>query len=135
MTGHMEGGRIIPRCTPCRSADRHRLATATPEIRQAERKRGRDKYYRLYAGTSHYNPELSNNRWIVRHPVEHRAHVAVYRAVKSGALIREPCEVCGDPKSEGHHDDYSKPLEVRWLCRKHHAEIHRLDYTPVLSSN
>lgn len=40
------------------------------------------------------------------------------------ALERKPCEVCGAAKAEAHHDDYSKPLDVRWLCKRHHAEVH-----------
>ena len=46
--------------------------------------------------------------------------------IRSGKLIRQPCEVCGtNEKVEAHHDDYTKPLEVRWLCKKHHAEHHK----------
>jgi hypothetical protein len=59
-----------------------------------------------------------------RHPVQEAARAAVYNAVKRGSLVRLPCEVCGEPKSQGHHDDYSKPLSVRWLCRTHHDEHH-----------
>jgi hypothetical protein len=40
-------------------------------------------------------------------------------------LARQPCSVCGAMKVEAHHTDYSKPLEVVWLCKKHHAEAHR----------
>ncbi len=39
------------------------------------------------------------------------------------SLDRQPCW-CGEP-GEAHHPDYGKPLNVIWLCRKHHAEIHR----------
>jgi hypothetical protein len=46
-------------------------------------------------------------------------------AVKIGKIKRKPCEVCGDPNSQAHHDDYDKPLEVRWLCQSHHNEAHR----------
>lgn len=48
-------------------------------------------------------------------------------AVRYGKLLRQPCEVCGEAKTEGHHSDYSKPLDVRWLCRLHHIELHRGD--------
>ena len=49
------------------------------------------------------------------------------RYIKSGILIKQPCEVCGVmEKVEAHHDDYTKPMDVRWLCRSHHAEHHRL---------
>jgi hypothetical protein len=58
------------------------------------------------------------------HPTHVAARKAVQQAVKRGDLVRLPCEVCGSPKSAGHHDDYSKPLEVRWLCRTHHDELH-----------
>jgi hypothetical protein len=46
--------------------------------------------------------------------------------LKRGKLTRQPCEVCG-AVAQMHHDDYSKPLEVRWLCRGHHLEHHRAE--------
>ena len=46
------------------------------------------------------------------------------RAVKEGRLQRLPCEVCSNPTTEGHHDDYERPLEVRWLCKRHHEDEH-----------
>jgi len=45
--------------------------------------------------------------------------------IRKGEIKRLPCEMCGNPKSQGHHSDYSKPLEIKWLCRKHHSELHR----------
>lgn len=52
-----------------------------------------------------------------------RAYAHVY--LKRGKLKRQPCEVCGSA-AQMHHDDYSRPLEVRWLCRFHHLELHHL---------
>ena len=40
-------------------------------------------------------------------------------------MVKKPCEICGATKVDAHHDDYTKPSEVRWLCRKHHNEHHR----------
>lgn len=44
--------------------------------------------------------------------------------LKRGKIIKLPCNICGDIKSQAHHDDYSKPLDVTWLCRTHHLELH-----------
>lgn len=49
---------------------------------------------------------------------------ALNYAIRKGKLTRQPCEECGAEKAEGHHDDYAKPLEVRWLCRTHHRQHH-----------
>jgi hypothetical protein len=54
----------------------------------------------------------------------HKARHLARQAIRRGDLVRMPCEVCGMVKSEAHHDDYSKPLDVRWLCRTHHTEWH-----------
>lgn len=45
--------------------------------------------------------------------------------LRRGLLKKEPCIECGSPDSEMHHEDYNKPLEVIWLCRKHHLKRHR----------
>ena len=63
-------------------------------------------------------------RYRDKNPEKHRAHLAMRNAIRSGILVRKPCEVCGSNKTEGHHDDYSSPLSVRWLCKKHHLEAH-----------
>ena len=62
-----------------------------------------------------------------------RINQLVLKAISKGVLIPEPCEVCGifgkDEKGKrmvhAHHDNYNKPLEVRWLCQKHHMEWHK----------
>jgi hypothetical protein len=54
-----------------------------------------------------------------------KARKAAQRAVALGTLVREPCEVCSTEEVDAHHEDYSKPLEVRWLCRAHHHDVHR----------
>jgi hypothetical protein len=62
--------------------------------------------------------------WRRANPEKYLAHIAVQRALGSGEIVKGVCEVCGDPAVDGHHDDYSKPLEVRWLCRQHHTRLH-----------
>lgn len=63
-------------------------------------------------------------RWRKRNPEKARAHQRVKQALRAGRLVKQPCKVCGAP-AEGHHPDYSKPLLLVWLCRRHHREAHR----------
>jgi hypothetical protein len=42
-------------------------------------------------------------------------------------MKRGPCIDCGKPGEHGHHENYSKPLDVVWFCRAHHIEHHRLE--------
>lgn len=59
-----------------------------------------------------------------RHKDQARAHMLLNKAVASGEINRAPCEVCGSLNTDGHHSDYSKPLQVTWLCHIHHMERH-----------
>lgn len=60
-------------------------------------------------------------------PERKAANTAVGNAVRDGLLTKLPCWICGELDVQGHHPDYDSPLDVVWLCTKHHAEIHR-DY-------
>ena len=62
-----------------------------------------------------------------RYPMKYASRVITGNAIRDGKLIREAsCSCCGSTtKIEGHHDDYTKPLEVRWLCEKCHKQWHR----------
>lgn len=51
-----------------------------------------------------------------------KARAMAQNAAASGKIEKTPCIICGNPKVEAHHHDYSKPLEVTWYCFKHHRE-------------
>lgn len=60
-----------------------------------------------------------------RFPKKYAAHVLVNNHLRDGKLEKGPCEICGAEKSVAHHDDYDKPLQVRWLCQVHHKAWHK----------
>lgn len=64
----------------------------------------------------------SLKRHKAKYPERAAARQAVGNALRSGKLVRCNCEVCGDVRAQAHHEDYAKPLDVRWLCFKCHRE-------------
>ena len=50
---------------------------------------------------------------------------SVWKAIRDGSLVKQPCARCGNPKAVAHHEDYDKPLGVIWLCGKCHSARHR----------
>ena len=63
-------------------------------------------------------------KYIKKYPLKDKARRMARDAVKNGLLVRKSCQVCGEKRVDGHHPDYSKPLEVLWLCKVHHNDIH-----------
>jgi transposase-like protein len=60
-----------------------------------------------------------------KYPNKYKAHILVNNALQNKKLLKEPCENCGDEdNTHGHHDDYLKPLNVRWLCPGCHSQWH-----------
>lgn len=51
-----------------------------------------------------------------------RAYANTY--LKRGLIQRQPCSKCGADNAEKHHDNYDKPLEIKWLCRSCHLQHH-----------
>lgn len=63
-------------------------------------------------------------KYIEHNPIKRKAHTAVRKALLSGELVKQPCIICSDLNSHGHHEDYDRPLDVTWLCDKHHKARH-----------
>lgn len=66
----------------------------------------------------------SQRNWNRANPLARRAHYLVAAAIKKGQIVLWPCEECGDPKVDCHHDDPADALTIRCLCRKHHRRWH-----------
>lgn len=69
----------------------------------------------------------SNQKYRNENPLRYKANTAISNAIRDGRIIRpRECSKCGEGcKPHGHHDDYNKTLEVRWLCVKCHNEFHK----------
>jgi hypothetical protein len=46
-------------------------------------------------------------------------------AILYGKIKRKNCEVCGCDETQGHHENYNRPLDINWLCRSCHTELHK----------
>jgi hypothetical protein len=88
-----------------------------------ERVNARKEYAKTEAGKKSHAKALINYR--EKHTDRYFAHQVFSNAIKDGKVEKLPCFICGDNKVEGHHPDYSRPLDVVWLCNKHHREAHK----------
>lgn len=80
-------------------------------------------------------PDWKNS---ARTPLQAMCYNAYRFALRYGLLVKEPCEICGSTeKIEGHHEDHTRPLEVKWLCHNHHSSHHgkTLVRTPEMIEN
>ena len=62
--------------------------------------------------------------WRIRNLEKVKAHRAVFIEIRAKRLIPENC-FCGNI-GQAHHDDYSKPLQIKWFCKNHHVEEDRV---------
>jgi hypothetical protein len=68
------------------------------------------------------------------HPERRYAQRALSNALRDGKVSKLNCFICGLEKVEGHHPDYSKPLEVVWLCTEHHKQTHAMELTSRIAA-
>ena len=59
-----------------------------------------------------------------QHYFQWLASYKLYFAIRAGKIKKDICIICGNSKVHGHHPDYTKPLEVIWLCPLHHKQLH-----------
>ena len=124
----------LNKCIDCVKArvGKHREANLE-KIRAYDKKRANDpnrvmarkEYAQSEQGKLSHKKSLINYR--EKFPMKYAAHVIFGNAIKNKKIVRGfICSKCSsDKKIEGHHDDYTKPLEVRWLCESCHKEWHR----------
>lgn len=77
---------------------------------------------------------LKIKKWRYSNIEKWKAHKLVYTNIRNRNLKKDPCVICGNEKSEAHHEDYSKPLDIMWLCKKHHYE-HHVNIRKALKNN
>ena len=84
------------------------------------KQRADQKHYQTEAGKETSRKSDCKQRQL--HPERIKARKAIYNAIRLGRLIRpDHCEMCFIVcRPEGHHEDYSKQLEVDWLCTECH---------------
>ena len=76
---------------------------------------------------------LASSHQIARKKRQRRAHEFVAEAKRIRLLKRQPCKIRGDPQADAHHEDYSRPLVVEWLCERHHTlRHHEISLTPSI---
>ena len=96
------------------------LPSDTSQARFKRSDRGKIVQARYYRSDA---KRAASIRWMNGNRDKHRVHKLVFRLIRRGLLSRKPCEICGAEKSEAHHDDYSEPLKIVWLCHFHHHRI------------
>lgn len=104
---------LMAKCKECHKFDvKHRRRT-NPAVQAYDRARGNRHKPGYIKGRREKFPEM------------YKAHTAVGNALRDGKIFKEPCLFCEATENiHGHHRDYSKPLDVVWLCAKCHQRLH-----------
>jgi hypothetical protein len=120
----------INHCKECRKTiERHRRQMDVERWREHDRNRSmlphrvaaRMAYAKTEAGIESHNK--ASSKWTQNNKEKRHAQYVLNNAIRDGKAQREVCCVCGG-KAQAHHEDYSKPLDVIWLCPRHHSAVH-----------
>lgn len=110
---------------PSKNATKEEVNTYFKIYREKNREQWnqyRREYNKEWRKKNGYHNEINSQ---LRYPEKVVARKKLNYAVKKGIILKEPCLVCGCMNSQAHHEIYSLPLEVVWLCSLHHMNLHR----------
>lgn len=120
----------LGKCKDCTKRDvAKRIAKKTADFewatKELERHRIKARKYRAEGKFPDANAQKRGaSKWAKANKIKRNAHCVVQKAIKQGLLNRLPCQICNEVPAQAHHEDYLKPLDVQWLCVKHHNERH-----------
>lgn len=104
----------LNKCKECVKSSVKERRKTNPSVQEYDRKRGNRQ-------SKDYQKEYR-----AKYPKKYKAHNYINNAIRDGKLVNPG--VCEERSSdfavEGHHDDYDKPREVRWLCSLCHKRWH-----------
>lgn len=98
------------------------MACKTPEAIARQRERTRQWKAANPEAVRQHNREAAR-RYREKNREKVKARYTLHTELRAGRMQVQPCEQCG-ARGEAHHENYSKPLEVRWLCKIHHESLH-----------
>lgn len=124
----------LNKCKECAKADVRANRLANIDYYKEYDKKRANRPDRVFARKAYQRTDrgrmasnMAKRRFIENNPLVRSAHIAVGNAIRAGKLLKPGC--CSVCKSENlvqaHHDDYTKPLDVRWLCDSCHKEWHK----------
>jgi hypothetical protein len=119
-------------CKLCTTVTNNKWNENNPEKYKAVRKKWYENNREKINATKRKNYQNNIKKrnaiarnWRKNNSQKYNSHKTLNCTISRGELERDPCEVCGTTKNiQGHHEDYSKPLEVNWLCASHHKKYH-----------
>ena len=122
----------LNKCIECAKKDvnkRYDTLKDSPEFILAERNRTRERYYRLKYKDKYVQSGEQKRRTIEKYfdnyPERKKVANIVSNKIRDGHLEKQPCEICKSTINvQAHHEDYSKPLDITWLCVKCHNQRH-----------
>lgn len=126
---------VQPSCKECAARWYRERYNNNPAMREAKKAYSRENPSRAAKDKWRRNnveTERAKGRRQAKEP-ESLVRKQLNNAIRSGAIKRQPCEVCGEERAQGHHHDYNRPLDVNWLCVLHHNAWHRVFSFEILS--
>ncbi len=124
----------LNKCKECCKKDSALLITKKQKnvdwvLKEQKRCREKAKKYKY----SHQHNKVTK-RYSISNPEKCKARRIANNAIKNKKLTRKSCEFlnCNITKTESHHSDYSKPLDVNWLCTNHHNLLHVKEREKIL---
>ena len=124
--GHLNKCKVCTRKDSQYRVDVKRL-DLTWVMQERERCREKSANYRSM-GKAQPPSRAVRKKWLCRNPEKRRAHSMAGNAVRNGKITKPgKCDTCNTPAEdlEMHHEDYSKPLDVKWLCFGCHGKTRR----------
>jgi hypothetical protein len=109
---------VKSRCKDCHKAAMKIRRLTNPRVQAYDRIRYRTPERKAQGAAN-------AKQWREAHPEAYKAHNAVNNAIRDRRLEKGPCAICGTLNNvQGHHRNYSKPLDVIWLCAQCHHRVH-----------